>query len=595
MKRAWAFYRRSTEMQEVSVDDQRRVCRAKAAELGMEIVREFVPAKGYASGLTIDRDETFQEMIRIAEARLHGVQYLIVYDVSRFGRLPPKEKFYWEQHLKRAGVQIVYAAEQFQNDGSLGDELHQFVSHSEAHQYSIRLSKSTIRGCLTHAGKGHSCGGAPPFGYDRLLVASDGTPVKVLKKGEHKADKLQRIVWVPANRDKVELVRRLFAEYARGAGGLKKLAGDLNASGAASPRGGHWTPHQILSILRNPVYVGTRVYNKHDWRSFRKGEGRRIRDPKDWVVTENAHEPLVDKELFERVQKRLGPQTWGRGRPWGRPWLLSGLLYCAQCQHRFNGYHKTTKSHGKPRGEDYYNCSGYISKGTTVCRSFHVLKSELEGFVLQEIQARLNNPALREELKGSLRELVHLEFGSKPETGEAEVKKALKKTEAEMDNLLDAIKGGLQWGRVQDEMRTLEEKRRTLQEELAQARQERLLAGDLDEVVEQMLVYLDEFGTLMESGTVEQKKAVFRSFVHRITLDREQRKATAYFYTLPVVPQLQAIPYPREFVDGVRAPRRRAWVLRQDAEPASPQKETAGSLVEASGGSFSNIGCGGGI
>ena len=34
MKKAWTFYRRSTNMQEVSIDDQRAACRAKAAELG---------------------------------------------------------------------------------------------------------------------------------------------------------------------------------------------------------------------------------------------------------------------------------------------------------------------------------------------------------------------------------------------------------------------------------------------------------------------------------------------------------------------------------------------------------------------------------
>lgn len=595
MRKAWAFYRRSTEMQEVSVEDQRRVCHAKAAQIGVEIVREFVPAKGYASGLTIDRDETFLEMIRLAESRVHGVQYLLVYDVSRFGRLPPKEKFYWEQHLKRAGIQIIYAAEHFQNDGSLGDELHQFVSHSEAYQYSVRLSQSTTRGCITHAKMGHSCGGAPPFGYDRLLVNGDGAPVKVLRKGEHKADKLQRVVWVPASPDKVEVVRRIFSEYARGRGGLKKIARDLNDSGSPSPRCGRWTPHQILSILRNPVYIGTRVYNKHDWRTFRKGEGRRIRDPKEWIKAENAHEAIVDKETFEAVQTKLGPQTWGRGRPWGRPWLLSGLLYCSHCNHRFNGYHKTSKVHGQARSEDYYNCSGYVGKGTAVCRSFHVLKSELEEFVLREIQGRLKSPALRDDLKSSLRELARLEFDSRPESDETALKKEIKKVEEEMGNLLDAIKGGLKWGRVQDEIRQLEEKQRRLEAELSEARSRRLATKDLDEIVEGMLGYLDEFGRLMQSGTVEEKKAVFRTFVHRIVLDREQRKATAYFYTVPVVPQLATIPYPRGVVAAVQAPPRRAWVMTQATPTPQPQKEIAEGPVGASGDSFSNIGCGGWI
>ena len=48
------------------------------------IIKEFEPRQGYGSGLTIDRDESFLEMIRLAERGGHGVRYLVVYDVSRF-------------------------------------------------------------------------------------------------------------------------------------------------------------------------------------------------------------------------------------------------------------------------------------------------------------------------------------------------------------------------------------------------------------------------------------------------------------------------------------------------------------------------------
>lgn len=46
MIQVWAFYRRSTSKQEVSIEDQRRACQELCAQRGMEIVREFFPAKG---------------------------------------------------------------------------------------------------------------------------------------------------------------------------------------------------------------------------------------------------------------------------------------------------------------------------------------------------------------------------------------------------------------------------------------------------------------------------------------------------------------------------------------------------------------------
>src|SRR5438105_4034609 len=96
MEKAWAFYRRSTDKQELSIEDQRRECQAFAARMSWQIVREFEPAKGWGSGLTIDQDPSFQEMVRLAEQDGHGVSHLLVYDVSRFGRLQPEDKIYWE-------------------------------------------------------------------------------------------------------------------------------------------------------------------------------------------------------------------------------------------------------------------------------------------------------------------------------------------------------------------------------------------------------------------------------------------------------------------------------------------------------------------
>src|SRR5207302_7065336 len=96
-------------------------CRAFAAARGWDIIREFLPANGYASGLSIERDAGFQEMVRVAESRSHGVRYLIVYDVSRFGRLITDEKIYWEQRFKKhGGIQIVYVHGDIQHQALRG-------------------------------------------------------------------------------------------------------------------------------------------------------------------------------------------------------------------------------------------------------------------------------------------------------------------------------------------------------------------------------------------------------------------------------------------------------------------------------------------
>ncbi len=146
-----------------------------------------------------------------------------------------------------------------------------------------------------------------------------------------------------------------------------------------------------------------------------------MRDPKDWVVTENAHEAILDRVLFERVQAKLGPERWGKGRSAQRPCMLSGLTYCGDCNHRFNGYHKSGKAHGVLHEQDYYNCSGYVSKGRSVCQSFHVTREAVESFAIAEIVARLGNPSLSQELRQRLEDLVRVEFAERPKITEQEI------------------------------------------------------------------------------------------------------------------------------------------------------------------------------
>ena len=224
-------------------------------------------------------------MLRLAEAGGHGASCLIIYSVSRFGRLDPEAKIYWEQRFKKqGGLQIIYVKDDFKNDGSIGDVIMRAVKHSEAHQYSIKLSEDTLRGCKTHAARGTSCGGRAPYGYDRMIMDAYGAEIKRLGAGEHKADKLQRIVWVPGDPQKVKVVLSIFGMSNCGKG-LFTIVDELNKQGIAGPAGGMWSKNQVHYLLRNVAYIGTRVYNKHSFHD-RTGVTKRgaIKPKEQWIV-----------------------------------------------------------------------------------------------------------------------------------------------------------------------------------------------------------------------------------------------------------------------------------------------------------------------
>jgi DNA invertase Pin-like site-specific DNA recombinase len=364
MIKAWAFYRRSTDKQELSIEDQRRECSAFATAQGWQIVQEFTPAKGYASGLTIDRDPEFQRMLRLAEVGDHGAAFLLVYDVSRFGRLNPEEKIYWEQRFKKdGGLKVVYVKDGFRNDDSLGDGLARYVKHSEAHQYSVTLSQSTLRGSKSHAQLGHSAGGRAPYGYDRLLIDANRNPVGVLAKGHHKADKLQRVVWTPS-KERAPVIREIFARADQGEG-LHAIVSWLNGQKLASPAGKYWTKSQVHYLLRNRAYIGERLYNRRSYKSYRRGERSRMQNtPDQWIVTPGAHEAIVDKQVFDRVQANFQKRAFGQGRSYTFAHVLSGLIVCAKCGNKFNGY---TKEGNRGHRYRYYSCAGYNRGGASIC------------------------------------------------------------------------------------------------------------------------------------------------------------------------------------------------------------------------------------
>jgi len=535
MENVWAFYRRSTDKQELSIDDQRRECQAFAARNNWQIVREFEPRQGYGSGLTIDRDESFLEMIRLAERGGHGIRFLVVYDVSRFGRLPAKLKIYYEQHFQRFGIRVVYAKDDFKNDGTIGDDITQMVKHSEAHQFSVILSELTLRGAKSHAALGHSAGGKAPYGYDRLLVDAVGNPVKRLGPKEHKADKMQRVVFAPNATERLT-VNQIFETYVKGEG-LNRIVADLNKRKVPSPRGQFWSKSMVHYMLRNRSYLGERIYNKRSYKGYRRGDKGSMFNAKDqWIIKENAHEGIVERELFEKVQARLPTRGISQGRSYHSPHLLTGLIVCNHCGYRFTGWSKTGNGHENR----YYSCSGFLRIGESVCRSVHASAEELEHLAVEAIRERVKKTNWKDELKPTLKGLLKDQFGEANENKAEDMKKALEKTDHQLRNIVEAIKAGVSPTMLTEELTRLESQKIELLKDIAHLEGRKSLKKDLDTVLDELLGYADNFDDLWnQCATNEEKKAFLRAFIYQITLDHsaDHIKATYYLYHLPQSPE----------------------------------------------------------
>ena len=83
-------------------------------------------------------------------------------------------------------------------------------------------------------------------------------------------------------------------------------------------------------MLKNEVYIGSMVQGRVQKVSYKSKKFRKL--PKEqWTVVENTHEPLIDKETFQKVNALI--QSRNRTRSCTYDFLLKGIIFCHECGH----------------------------------------------------------------------------------------------------------------------------------------------------------------------------------------------------------------------------------------------------------------------
>ena len=172
--RAAQYVRMSTEHQQYSTENQGDKILEYAARRNIEIVRTY--ADEGKSGLRIDGRRALQQLIKDVEAGIADFQIILVYDVSRWGRFQDAdESAYYEYICRRAGIQVAYCAEQFENDGSPVSTIVKGVKRAMAGEYSRELSAKVFAGQCRLIELGFRQGGPAGYGLRRVLVDQSGT------------------------------------------------------------------------------------------------------------------------------------------------------------------------------------------------------------------------------------------------------------------------------------------------------------------------------------------------------------------------------------------------------------------------------------
>ena len=361
--RAAIYARFSTDLQnERSTEDQIDLCRAYAEREGFEVVATYAD-KARSGASLIGRDQIMQ---MLTDAQAGKFDVIIVEALDRLSR-DMEDLAGIHKRMSFLGIRIlaVHEGEASTLMVGLRGIVGQLMREDNVHK--IR------RGMTGLVKQGLSAGGRA-YGY---------------RPDPNEKGKLEIV------EEEAEVVLYIFAAYDKGLS-PRAICAKLNEKRIRPPRGELWAHTALVGsekrgsgILRNPIYVGKRRWNKN--RMVKDPlTGKRVSRPNPRDQQVQAAIPnlrIIPDELFDAVQRKLNARSHQyrtdniavHRRP---KRLLSGLLKCGACGSGMSVY-----GHDKS-GRTRVRCSAYTNSG--VCpdpKTFHL--EDIEALTIDVLNREL--------------------------------------------------------------------------------------------------------------------------------------------------------------------------------------------------------------
>jgi len=408
-----------------SVPVQLAECRAFAARQGLTVVADFSDdgISGYARG----NRPGFLSLMQAVAAREFDV--ILFRDVDRLARGPDLPVICRE--VEFAQVILLGMDKTDSRDASFRMRVGLSAIMSSEMIDKVRvLTRLALR---ARAKDGHHTGGRA-FGYRSMPV----DPAK--------PDQRKRLVIDDVS---AAVVREIFARYSRGET-MKAIVEDLNArrvpsAGAAWKRearrsDGRWLVSAMHAILHNETYVGRVIYGRRQFVKHPTTGKRVAREapPSEWIVNDMPELAIVERELWDRVQARLGVNV-GAAQSRAKPtYVLSGLLICGEC----GGKMTATGTKGKgATGASKYHCSTNHGGGKSACPNTVSVPIELaERLILEPMLKRLSPQVTDAAAAAALKKV---KGGSKGATAARHVTPEIAKANAKIADLDRLVAAGV--------------------------------------------------------------------------------------------------------------------------------------------------------
>ena len=490
-----------------SISNQKRILETYAKQNGFSNLRWYTD-DGY-SGANFQRPG-FQAMLADIEAGKVGT--VIVKDMSRLGRNYLQVGMYTEMIFPQKGVRFIAI-----NDGvdSAQGENDFAPLRNIFNEWLVRDTSKKIKAVKRSKGmSGKPITSKPVYGYlmdedENFIIDEEAAPV----------------------------VRQIYSLCLAGNGPTKiarmlteqqiPTPGTLEYRRTGSTRRYHpgyeckWATNTVVHLLENREYTGCLVNFKTEKPSYKLKHSIE-NPPEKQAVFENHHEPIIDRETWERVQE-LRKQ---RKRPnrYDEVGLFSGILFCADCGSvMYQQRYQTDK-----RKQDCYICGSY-KKRTADCTAHFIRTDLLTAGVLSNLR-KVTSYAAKHEARFMKLLIEQNEDGDRRRN--AAKKKELETAEKRISELSAIFKRLYEdsvTGRISDEGFTelsadYEAEQKELKERAARLREELSKAQEATENAEKFMNVVRRHTTIEELTPTLLREFVEKIVVHEsVALDGKRR------------------------------------------------------------------------
>ncbi len=340
-----------------SISNQRQIIKSYAKENDIKLSYEYVD-DGF-SGSNFDRPH-FKNMIDDLNKGKFNI--IIVKDLSRFGRDYIESGKYLQKIFPEKGVRFISVNDNYDSENADMSDTHlilpirNFINDSYCRDISMKVKSSKE----VKRKNGEFIGAFAPFGY------------KKDDKDKHK---------LVIDKEVSHIIERIFNMKIEGYSS-KAIADFLNSIGTITPskhkenngdnfntgfvvKNAKWDAKMINRIISNKVYIGVLEQGKTTKLNYKSKKEIDV-SKEDWIVIQNAQEPIISKSIYLLANKMLLRDV---KQSKDKPCILSGMLYCKDCG--------SPMVRRKVKAKDGYNifyiCSEYNNTGDC---SRHSIKEE---------------------------------------------------------------------------------------------------------------------------------------------------------------------------------------------------------------------------